>query len=194
MKEKASGRRVRWPRARRALVVLALPLLAAWASAPASGQEAAASPTPAPCTRPEFRQFDFWIGAWDVAQPDGKLVGSNRIEKILGGCVLQESWRSTDGQSQGHSFNIYGRDGRWHQTWVDNQGLLLQLAGGLDAEGRMVMSQQLTRPRDGKRVLHEIAWTPLASGQVKQHWRVSEDAGKTWQDVFVGIYRRKEEK
>ena len=34
------------------------------------------------------RQFDFWIGRWDVFQPDGKKAGENLIEPILGGCPL----------------------------------------------------------------------------------------------------------
>ena len=44
------------------------------------------------CTKAEFRQFDFWLGDWEVTLPDGKVAGTNKIESILGGCVLQESW------------------------------------------------------------------------------------------------------
>lgn len=146
-------------------------------------------PAPPPCSGPEHRQFDFWVGEWDVTTPDGKPAGTNRIESILGGCVLMESWESTSGQSVGHSFNLYSRDGKWHQTWVDNGGTLLELVGGLDGD-RMVMSQERTTP-DGKASLHEISWTPLETGQVKQHWRVTTDGGETWRDAFVGIYTKR---
>ena len=145
---------------------------------------------PPPCASVEHRQFDFWVGEWEVTQPDGTLAGTNRIEVILGGCVLQESWASANGKSVGHSFNLYGRDGKWHQTWVDNSGLLLELVGGLE-DGRMVMGQDRTGP-DGRPARHEISWEKLPSGQVKQHWRSSADGGQTWSDVFVGIYTRKE--
>jgi hypothetical protein len=142
-----------------------------------------------PCAGPEHRQFDFWIGEWDVTRPDGQPAGTNRITKTLDGCVLHESWKAAGSGHQGQSFSIRARDGKWHQTWVDNGGLLLELVGGLK-DGRMVMSQKTKRP-DGKKVLHEISWEKLESGQVKQHWRSTADDGKTWSDVFVGIYTKK---
>src|SRR4051812_1628318 len=41
-----------------------------------------------PCShRPEFRQFDFWIGQWDV-EMGGQKAGANRIDKSLDGCLL----------------------------------------------------------------------------------------------------------
>jgi hypothetical protein len=155
---------------------------------PVGAQEPEA-PAPPPCSGPEHRQFDFWIGEWDVTRPGGAAAGTNRITSILGGCVLHESWKAANGPHAGQSFNIFGRDGRWHQTWVDNGGLLLELVGGLE-RGRMVMAQDRPGP-DGKVARHEISWERLANGQVKQHWRSSDDGGQTWRDVFVGIYTRK---
>ena len=149
----------------------------------------AITPAPKPCSGAEHRQFDFWAGDWEVTQPDGTVAGTNRIEIILGGCVLRESWKSANGRSVGHSFNLYARDGRWHQTWVDNSGLLLELVGGLE-DGRMLMSEERTTP-EGEKALHEISWTKLETGQVKQHWRFTTDGGQSWKDVFVGIYTRR---
>lgn len=54
----------------------------------------AAQPSPATCGSAEHRQFDFWIGNWEVYGANGKLAGTNRVEKILAGCVLQENWQS----------------------------------------------------------------------------------------------------
>ena len=47
-----------------------------------------------PCTKPLHRQFDFWVGLWDVTDPSGKFAGTNRIELVDGGCALFESWSS----------------------------------------------------------------------------------------------------
>ena len=160
-------------------------LLAAFLLAP---QSPPAKPKTPPCTAVEHRQFDFWIGEWDVTLPNGKPAGQNRITSILGGCVLHESWKSARGANEGESFNIYGPDGRWHQTWVDNGGTLLNLAGGV-RDGAMVMSEE-TRDREGRLTLNEIRWEKLPSGQVRQHWRTSTDGGATWSDAFVGIYTR----
>jgi hypothetical protein len=173
--------------ARRAAAATALGTLLS-AAVPGWTQDAPTTP-PKPCSGPEHRQFDFWVGDWAVSLPDGTPAGTNSVEVILGGCVLRESWRSANGKSVGHSFNLYAPDGKWHQTWVDNSGLLLELVGGLEG-GRMVMSQERTRP-DGQKTLDEISWTKLETGQVRQHWRATADGGKTWNDVFVGIYTRK---
>lgn len=151
---------------------------------------ASAQQTQPTCDTEEHRQFDFWIGEWAVETPDGQPAGENTIEKVLNGCVLTENWRGAQG-SKGKSFNMfYSRDGRWHQTWVDNAGGRLDLSGGLDDRGRMVLSGEALG-RDGDAVVHEIAWTPLADGTVEQHWRASRDGGQSWTDLFRGIYSPK---
>ena len=91
-----------------------------------------------PCATPEHRQFDFWLGTWDVHTPDGKRAGANTIRLTLGGCVLQENWQGAGGHS-GTSYNIYDAPRqRWHQTWVDDEGQLLQLDGTY-VDGKMVL-------------------------------------------------------
>jgi hypothetical protein len=125
------------------------------------------------CSGAEYRQFDFWVGDWEVFDEDGALQGTNRIEPILDGCALEESWVGATG-SVGRSFNTFDRyAGRWHQTWVDNSGLLLQLDGALD-ETSMVLSGP-GRNRDGEAITHRITWTPLDDGRVRQHWEISAD-------------------
>jgi hypothetical protein len=152
----------------------------------ASAQAPQASPPP--CAGDEYRQFDFWLGAWQVADRDGNALGTNKIEPILGGCALRESWVGASG-SVGHSFNIFDRQsGRWHQTWVDNSGLLLQIEGGLDTSGAMVLTGT-GKSSDGRAQQHRITWTPLPDGRVRQHWELSTDEG-AWSDAFVGFYAR----
>jgi len=162
-------------------------------SARADDPPAPAAPAARPpaCVAPEYRQFDFWIGEWDVRTPDGKLAGTNRIERILGGCVLQENWKGTRGMT-GHSFNTYDPgDRKWHQTWVDDQGTLLLLSGEF-REGAMVLSGATAARGAAKAALHRISWTPAADGTVRQLWESSEDGGKTWSVAFDGSYRRKQ--
>lgn len=146
---------------------------------------------PAACSASAYRQFDFWIGDWDVTNPQGAVAGTNTITRILNGCVLHESWTGAAG-NKGESHNIYSlQTGQWHQTWVDASGTLLLLDGGLDADGKMVMRGK-TKGQGGQEVLNEISWEPLASGQVRQMWRTSTDAGANWQVVFNGLYTRKQ--
>ena len=124
-----------------ALTVLVL-AFTSWAWPIGSGEEpieggiySQEAPQEAPCSGDEFHQFDFWIGEWTVTAGD-RTAGHNRITSILGGCVLLEQYEAAGSGYQGSSFNIYDRGaGEWHQSWVDNQGLLLQLRGGLEWPG-----------------------------------------------------------
>jgi len=115
-------------------------LLTGLFSAAAIAQGAAAKPAAQACSAPQHRQFDFWIGHWDVFQPDGKQAGENLIEPILGGCALRESWQGRGGFA-GTSLNAYDAAGkRWHQTWLDNQAGRLDLSGGLEGQAMLLAS------------------------------------------------------
>ena len=168
-------------------------LTAALAVSVAAAVVAAASPQPgpsaAPCTSAEHRQFDFWVGDWNVKNTaTGAPAGHNRVTLEQGSCVLQEHWTDSGG-STGTSFNIYyAGDKQWHQTWVDSTGLLLRLDGGL-VDGKMVLTGKRVN-RAGKLVTDRIVWTPEPNGDVRQVWEYTADDGKTWQPVFDGTYVR----
>ncbi len=159
---------------------LLLLLTAFVAAAPMSAQ------TPPP--PPEARQFDFWLGEWDVSAPDGKPVGTSRIESVAGGWGLLEHWTGAGGAT-GRSLNTWFPAKRqWQQFWVGNGGGL-ELAGGLNARGEMVLVG--TTPLASGAVQHErITWTPNADGTVRQLWEQSKD-GVAWTTAFDGLYRRK---
>ena len=145
---------------------------------------------PPSCDSEQHRQFDFWIGEWEVFGPTGQLAGTNRIEKILGGCVLMENWQGAGGTA-GKSFNMYySLDDTWRQTWVDGSGTRLDLSGSFDGK-RMVLSGEMPSAQGEGMVFHEISFTPQEDGSVKQHWRASRDGQKTWRDLFVGTYKKK---
>lgn len=153
-----------------------------------SAPEATAEDAEPPCSSPEHHQFDFWIGSWEVHEPDGSFAGTNRIEPLFGGCVLRESWEGASG-SVGTSLNLYdAARGVWHQTWVDGRGGLLELEGGLDGDAMVMRGERPSRQDPGVTVLHEIRWDPLEEGKVRQLWRASKDGGESWQVLFEGIY------
>jgi hypothetical protein len=147
-----------------------------------------AASRPAACTSPEFRQFDFWVGEWEVTKRDGQIAGVNRIAPILRGCVLHEDWHGAQGGA-GQSFNIYdAASGKWRQTWVSDDGVVLLLEGGLVA-GKMVLAgRRPSGQHPGAIILDRVTWTPLAGGDVRQLWEASEDDGATWRTVFDGRY------
>lgn len=135
------------------------------------------------------RDFDFWVGEWDVFGPGDRQVGTNSITRLLDGGALAEHWRGAGGV-EGHSLNSYdaGTD-RWHQTWVDSTGGLLLLDGGL-VEGAMVLEGTVAATDGGEPQRQRITWTREPDG-VRQHWESSDDDGATWQTAFDGRYRRR---
>ncbi len=57
----------------------------------------------------EFRQFDFWIGDWNVVS-SGQPAGTNHIEKHENGCFLMENWVSVNaGNGKEHELLRPGR-------------------------------------------------------------------------------------
>lgn len=107
-----------------------------------------------------------------------------------GGCALEEQW-SGNGGVTGSSLNTWDADRkRWHQTWVDNTGGLLQLDGTWQ-DGRMVLSGQDRSAPAAQTAEQRVTWQPLPDGRVRQLWEASKDAGRTWTTVFDGFYTRK---
>lgn len=155
---------------------------------PARAQAAAKPPS---CTAAEHRQFDYWIGEWEVSDPNGKRLGENRITRIHNGCALLEEWRGNGGVT-GSSLNIYDRErGQWHQTWVDGSGGLLLLDGGIVDGAMTLQGEAVEAGPPVKRSLQRIRWQPQPDGRVRQLWEASTDAGKTWTVAFDGWYERR---
>jgi hypothetical protein len=162
--------------------------LAATSVRPVSHSVQETAPKAAPCTAPEYHQFDFWIGDWDGFDMDKPtvVVARNHVDRILGGCVLREDYRGTD-RSEGQSFNIYDASRKvWHQTWVTNHGRLLVMEGRFHS-GKMILAGA-DRTADGKERRVRGIWKPEKTG-VRETAFTSIDAGKTWQPWFDMIFR-----
>lgn len=154
-------------------------LLCIWV-VPAHAQQAS-------CSDPAYRQFDFWLGKWEVFKPDGKVAGTNHVEKEYGGCVLHERY-ATPGKYTGESLNTYDSSRKvWHQTWVDNSGLLLLLEGTFNGKSMILEGKNLDTA--GKETKHRITWTPNSDGSVRQLWESTDSKG-AWIVAFDGLYKR----
>lgn len=154
-----------------ALLLLAL-------SAEAQTPDSVAGPR---CASAEYRQFDFWLGEWEVTQ-NGKAAGRNSIRPILNGCAISEEWSGSSG-FRGTSLNFYNADSkRWHQTWIDSRGQSLLLDGQLEGGSMVLQSAGTDMPR------HRITWTPMPDKTVRQFWQVQQASGGEWKTLFDGRY------
>lgn len=151
---------------------------------------AVAAQTVLPCQdREEFRQFDFWLGVWDVYTADGTLAGRNHIEKVASGCAIVENWVGSSGVP-GTSLNYVDvSSGKWVQVWSGGGGTQIEIRGGLGDEG-MLLEGTINYVGNGKSAAFRGLWTPLPDGRVRQFFEQSEDGGKTWAPWFEGFYTR----
>jgi len=154
-------------------------------------QSPARSPTqPQFCRTPEYRQFDFWVGDWDVFDVDRPNVQVARVQvdRILDGCVLREDYAGSDGH-RGQSFSMFDASRKtWHQTWVTNRGELLAIEGSLQPSGEMTLNGMDHAP-DGKERQVRGRWVPMNNG-VREIAMRSTDGGLTWNLWFDLLFRR----
>jgi hypothetical protein len=160
------------------------------ASMLASTAFAAATPPAKACTSAAHRQFDFWVGKWDVypkAAPT-KLVAHSHIENLYDGCAIRENWMPLT-NSGGGSLNAYNPAKKnWHQFWTDNSNASGSFDGGWDGKA-MVLTGVWPQPAHPEQMTR-MTYTPLKDGSVEQMGVTSDDHGKTWQPSFDFIYKR----
>ncbi|MGZ4860896.1 MAG: tetratricopeptide repeat protein [Candidatus Angelobacter sp.] len=142
-----------------------------------------------PCQTAEFRQFDFWVGDWDVHNPAGQMVGTNQVTREQDGCLLVEHWKSGRGIESGTSFNYYDiRDKRFHQIYFDNSGnagAYPPMAGGLVDNKMVMISDEKVSP------VFRWTWYVLSPGKVRQMAEQSDDQQKTWRIIWDSKYVNK---
>jgi len=152
-----------------------------------------------PCSSPKAAQFDFWLGEWELSWPaeqSGGVTGqtgrgTNRIEKIMGDCTVQENFSFADGSYQGKSWSVYNpRSGVWQQTWVDNGGAYLLFKGGFENE--QVELRTEPREQDGKTLVNRMVFSNISETGFNWDWQRSEDGGESWSDLWNIIYTRKD--
>jgi hypothetical protein len=144
-----------------------------------------------PCTAPEFRQMDFWLGVWDAyysadaTEPGGR----NTVTRAFDGCVIQEDF---DGGAQasglvGRSVSTYHTQTQlWRQTWVDNQGGYFALTGGPAGEDFILSTTRIRENAPHQRMVFE----DITPDSFTWRWQSSADGGVSWTDRWVIWYRR----
>ena len=142
-----------------------------------------------PCRTGAYRQFDFWVGDWEVQDPARRVVGRNKVTLEQDGCLIVENWVSGPGGQTGSSFNYYDmRDKKWHQLYIDNSGnagAFPALSGELK-DGRMVLMTD-----DKVSPVSRWTWYVVEPGRVRQMAEQSNDGQKTWQTTWDSFYVRK---
>lgn len=152
-----------------------------------------------PCTtNPVYRQFDFWIGQWDVYGKQGKKAGDSKISLILDSCVIFEEWTGTsvfNGVTySGKSFNTYNSaSNQWQQTWVDNAGTTTEFLKGKYDDGKMIFETYPFAYSKDTIAIRKLTFFNLGADKVRQLGEISKDNGATWVTEYDLEYRRKKQ-
>jgi tetratricopeptide (TPR) repeat protein len=140
----------------------------------------------------ESRQFDFWVGDWDVVLTvGGGSAGRSHIERTIGDCVIWENWTSLGNTGySGKSYNVYNSNlKRWEQFWVDNAGGMIHFYGGLKDSVMDFYTDDIPQP-DGTNLKRHLQFFNLAPDKVRQFSQGSKDSGKTWSVEYDLTYKR----
>lgn len=170
-------------------------LLAGFLAAPALGQSSQPA-APPPCSGPEHRTLDFWVGEWIVEwDQQGQIpagTGTNRITRDeFGSCVITEHFQIDGGGFKGFSVSTY-RPGlkQWRQTWVDDQGGFFDLVGGPVSGADHVFVLENKRVSENQ-PFQRMIWQDVKPDSLTWRWQRRTRADEPWADSWVIRYRRK---
>jgi len=131
-------------------------------------------------------EFDFWLGEWELTWGENDR-GTNRIERIMNGAVVQENFEGDD--YRGMSVSVFSKkDNRWHQTWVDSSGTYLDFVGDF-TDGKMILTRNGIV--DEKPVKQRMIWYDISKDKLMWNWERSNDDGIEWQVIWKIQYKRK---
>jgi hypothetical protein len=160
----------------------------------------AASVASKACAAPEYRQFDFWIGDWDLvvharSSPTSEqwadARGHQHVEAILGDCAIAEHFTADGPQTPwaGASYSSWQPGpSLWRQTWVDDSGGYLAFRGGME-HGAMTLYGE-PREAGGKRFQMRMVFRDMTADSLRWEWQRSDDDWATAAPVIAIDYRR----
>jgi hypothetical protein len=149
-----------------------------------------------PCSSPEFRQFDFWIGEWEAFGINGKKAGDSKISLILDSCIILEEWTSAGVQQglryAGKSFNTWNSSLKeWQQTWVDNTGNTTAFTHGKFADKKIIFNTDPFPFSKDTTAIRRLTFFDLGKDKVRQLGEITKNNGTTWATEYDLEYRRK---
>lgn len=165
-------------------------------------QVAASATSSAECSDPEYHQFDFWIGQWDIQQKILKADGtwfetdaSTHVSPILGGCALMEEWQGNvfffwEGMEKpaplkGFSVRAFDRKTKqWTISWMDTRHLRFSEFAGNFRDGRGEFFRKRSDGK-GKETVTRVTFSDITPTSVRWDLSVSTDDGQSWKTLWI---------
>ena len=158
------------------------------------------------CDSPEARQFDFWIGEWNVrnlspgVDADSEWVddgmATNRVYSVVNGCGIVEHW---EGIRKGR--HIYGFSVRAFNEETQKWVLVLNwpspnrprfgILRGVFRHGRGDFFSKFQNA-EGNDVLNRYSFADVAHDSFRWDAAISPDEGKTWETNWIMEFSRRD--
>lgn len=169
------------------------------------GPAAVADDEQAVCDRPEARQFDFWIGEWDVVNRNRTedsatwyVTGraTDRVYAVAGGCAIVEHWRGEAFGTHILGYSVRAVDeesGKWKLVllWPQPGRTRFGVRYGSFRHGRGLFSKEVTGP-DGATFLSRFVFSDVGSDSLRWESNRSTDGGRTWSARWIMEFRRRD--
>ena len=140
------------------------------------------------------REFDFWIGDWDVYPTGGsQIVGSSKVEMEAGGCFILENWTAIGYPNTGKSMNFVDpATNKWKQVWVGSGGAVTEYVNGVYKDSVMEFESSSSNAQGNTKI--RFRFFNQGTNQVRQFQESSTDDGKTWSVNYDLTYVRKKKR
>lgn len=166
-------------------------------AASVAGQEAEA------CQGAHYREFDFWIGDWDLTnlrlQQDGSWLdagsGTDRVFPVAGGCGIVELWDGYLGQNHIRGFSVrtyIPATGKWQLVlnWPQQNGGGFGSLEGEFTHGRGDFYTDFTGT-DGTTGLTRYSFADVGHDTFRWNDGTSLDNGQTWRTAWITEFSRR---
>jgi hypothetical protein len=154
------------------------------------------------CDEPAAREFDFWIGEWNVLNRGLTRNGwvetgrsAAKVYPVLGGCALVEHWRGTAWGDKTIGFSVRSfdrRTGNWFLllTWPAKDRPGFGTLEGTFTHGRGEFFSEEGSPT-GEKVLTRYSFSDAKPDSLRWDAARSKDAGVTWQTFWIMEFSRR---
>ncbi len=178
--------------------------LTLFSSQPVVGEKGIAAESWSACPAPEARQFDFWVGEWDVVNrrltDDGKWfeagTATTRVYSILDGCAIVEHWRGNLGERSIKGFSIRAYDPsaeKWNLllNWPGKDRPSFGLLSGAFRHERGEFFTQ-GKDREGNDQLVRYTFSDSSPSSMRWDAAYSKDEGRTWFTNWIMEFSRRD--
>lgn len=132
---------------------------------------------------PPTRRFDFWAGEWT---PRGG--GTAAVYPLLGDRLLLDAYGAPENPSALSMTFYHAADDRWVRRFLDRQGNLVRLAGGLDGGSMVLVGDRVDA--DGELTSMRATWTPVDADVVRHTLETGGEGEDGWTTTFDATYDR----